>query len=340
MRKQLIGAAVGAIVLFGGGGFWLMGRWRSAAEQQRRLTYARQLIEVDRADEALQILYSKQLANDDEIVQERSSLQVDALAKTGEIGELRQKFYTSPEAFAENESAALLAARALAVSDDAAAFERLRETWRGRETKQAEWFAIEADALLRTGNVAKADSLLRGEKFEGANDVGRLIRLALLSSKQPEVAWQFLQRAYELDPRDANVRSFRGQILETLGRREQARVEYVAAYVADRDNAAMCDQLGEFYRRCGNFTGAQQTWAGIDAKHNTDFVELKRWFWSRAALPYGEKRSFPPGAWQPLVDFLHGLPDDRFWDADAYLHVSNHARVAAQRQEVYWLRLL
>ena len=38
-------------------------------------------------------------------------------------------------------------------------------------------------------------------------------------------------------------------------------------------------------QRIGNYTGAQQTWAELGDAESTDFVELKRNFWSLLTAP-------------------------------------------------------
>ena len=81
----------------------------------------------------------------------------------------------------------------------------------------------------------------------------RLVRLALATSgSNLTTSWNYLADAAQLDPRNTEVRSFRAQILEQIGKDELARVEYVAAHVAEPQNPLLRDQLAEFYRRQGN----------------------------------------------------------------------------------------
>src|SRR5207248_2058510 len=139
------------------------------------------------------------------------------------------------------------------------------------------WFELDVDALLRRGRRAEAAALLNSQSFSGAADCGRLARLAMLNTPANlKAAWDYLDRAFALDPHNPEVRLFRGEILDGVGRHDPAKVEYLAALEADPDNPFIRDQLAEFYRRAGSYDLAMITWAsGLTNNSATDLIWLK-----------------------------------------------------------------
>jgi hypothetical protein len=51
-------------------------------------------------------------------------------------------------------------------------------------------------------------------------------------------------------------------------------------------------------------------------------------------------RSKAQGSLAPLVEFIHSLPPDRTWDAEAFARLPQSDRFARERAEVFWLQLL
>ena len=158
-----------------------------------------------------------------------------------------------------------------------------------------------------------------------------------------EAAWDLLEKASLADPRNTDVRSFRAQVLEYAGKAERARLEYVAAHLAEPDNPVLRDQLAEYYRRHAKYRLALETWAdGLDQKP-PDFFWLKTMFWSRISSPYQidwSSYSLPEGELEPLLTYLLELPQDQFWDENALKDNPKVLKLADTRQEIYWLRLI
>src|SRR5262249_52074901 len=94
--------------------------------------------------------------------------------------------YTSDAPYRNNEQAALLTSRGLLAEDALVGFRHLREQWQGRETRAAEWLALDADLLIHTGSPAEARQLLAARYFDGPEDAGRLARLALTAPDEAE----------------------------------------------------------------------------------------------------------------------------------------------------------
>lgn len=339
MRRYATWIALGVVALVAGGGVFVLAQWQSKKVQARRLEFAEELLQSDRAGEALDLLTAENRPTNPEAQQRFGALQVEALRRAGQVDQLRQLYYTSPQWFDSDEEAVLLVARALLAMDDEFHFEQLTDRWENRQTLKSQWFAMRIDRLLKQGERREALRLLESHKFEGKDDFARLSRLALLHAKEPEKAWRFLDQAYELDSENRTLRLFRGNLLETAGRRAEARVEYVAAYIADPTDAAMCDQLAEFYRRCGNHRAAQAIWSDLDPAHSTDFIELKRAFWSRVTAPATTLGSPPPGPWQDFAKYIAELPEERFWDETKFAELKASSSLAKIRQETYWLKL-
>jgi Flp pilus assembly protein TadD len=244
-----------------------------------------------------------------------------------------------PESIAANEDASLLVARAQLDSGHDEEAQKLVAKWANRSARPEIWFVLQVDALLARKKRSQAVALLQSRSFSGPADCTRLLRLALLSVDDLPAAWGYLAQAYALDPRNTDVRSFRAQILERIGKRPLARVEYVAAYVAAPTNPMLGDQLAEFYRRGGDYDDALDTWAGESSKPLFDFIWIKAWFWSHVARP--TKLPAPRGdELGALVKLLGGLPAGGFWNAARFEATASAKGYPGQQQEIFWLGLL
>jgi hypothetical protein len=139
---------------------------------------------------------------------------------------------------------------------------RLRQRWRGHERQPERWALLDADGLLLAGKPREA---------EQASSPAR--PFPPIPNRSASRAWRSCRRRAtrtppgrsssaptSLDPRNPDIRSFRAQLLEAAGRGPEARVEYVAAHVAEPGNPLLRDQLAEFYARQGSFDLALRTW--------------------------------------------------------------------------------
>ena len=181
-------------------------------------------------------------------------------------------------------------------------------------------------------------ALLNAVEFEGAAEVGRRLRLSFLAAT-PRAAWEELTAGMRANPKNPDVRSFRGQLLERAGAVEDARIEFVAALVAAPDDPVRRDQLAEFYRRHGSPASALQTWRDGLSDSSPDFLWLRVLFWQR--LWQGgeaELLEAPIGKWTALIDGMSKLPGDVFWNENVMSAAD--LRLMSARPEVEWLRLL
>ena len=337
---MVLACAVLASVVF----LWLS--HSAKAHNQQDYLRAVELLESSQAAEALQIIRAREHGTVSGGVDKGKwlDLEIRCLQDLRRVPQLLAIHDRSFDALARHEKASLLVARALLQLDQQEAFARLRESWRGRESRPVSWLVVDSDALVRNGKQEEAVTLLESQTFEGKDDAVRLVRLALLSANtNMPAAWKYLTSAFAADPGNAEVRSFRGQILERLGKKPLARVEYVAAHLADVKNPLFRDQLAEFYRRCGLYQAALDIWVGGLEPPSTDFIWLKALFWSRVTFPVDVdwgSLPVPDGDLKPLVVYLLDLPSGAFWNAETFEHVAEARRFLKERQEVYWLRLL
>ncbi|MBL9174371.1 MAG: hypothetical protein JNL10_12605 [Verrucomicrobiales bacterium] len=302
---------------------------------------ARRALEEHRATDALAIFQAQDHS--------RSPLpwgdiELAAYAGTRQLPRLIALYENSPDRVLRDEAASQLVARTFLHSRRPKDRARIREHWRtnGASADAAGWFALDADALFLEGKPKEALRLLQSRRFPGADDVPRLVRLALATAgKDLTTSWNHLADAARLDPRNTEVRSFRAQILEQIDKPELARVEYVAAHVADPRNPLLRDQLAEYYRRQGNLDLALTTWEAALPAPSLDYLWLKARFWQRMVRPPegSAPGKVPPGSLAPLVEFLGDLEPSQFWDAADLKLPPGGRRFGRDRQEVFWLQL-
>ena len=344
IRLLIIGISVFVIIILGASGFWV---WRSyviKVQETRTFKMAQDLLAASRPAEALAIIKARNYSEDDTGYQRWLALEIAAYEKQRNIPRLLYLFEKDQTAFTHHEEASLLICRSLLQIKSPNIYQSLRESWRSRETIPEAWFALDVDAFIQAGNLAEAQALLESRSFEGPLDCGRLIRLALLKAGDDmNAAWQLLDDAYTANPRNHDVRLFRAQVLEQMGKLGPARVEYVAAHLADPQNLTLRDQLAEFYRRHEKYDLALKTWAEGLNPPSWAYIWLKTLFWSRVTGPvaynWGAEKQ-PLGLLKPYVEYLLELPKDMFWDAYAFLNIPGSRTILPQRQEFFWLQLL
>lgn len=331
-----LGAGVGAV------------KWRAHARDQREaraVDAVRSLVEAGRWSEAGKLSHQQHRA-------------LGRLASNGRAAAWRELDFRIAGALRDLPRLVALAEAdpALVTADEAAALwlfrtydaagltepaETLRAAWRGREVSPVSWLCADADRLIATNRTDEARGLLLRRSFPGVEDVSRLLRLALVSADRPAEVARFMEEAYRLDPKNPDVRTMRGQLLEKVGQADYARMEYVAALAADPRNPLQRDQLGSFYLRQRNLPQAAQVFIEKLDAEAPDFV------WERAAFlarllgrPGPDVNQLPPERRAAFAGWLAGLPSDRLWDAAGYtaLHLSPDHEL--NRPSAFWLGLI
>lgn len=340
-RFTLILALGAGLLLAAGGGYWW---WRSSVLQRTggvAIRDAQTALTEGRAAEALALL--DRVRPSPEEAPAWQDLEIKAATGAGRVERLTTIYAREPQRVQANEDASLLVYKAKAIKGEEEAAEALRSVWSGKTARQEEWTITRADALIAAGKGADARLLLEAATgWKPADEIQRLMRLAILTAPEGmESSWKLLEQAYKLDPSNADVRSFRGQIKEAAGRREEARVEYVAALVAEPANPLRRDQLAEFYLRQGDFDHAVPTLLDPGTQTEPGFLELKGRFWAKVVNPSLAAKpsavtSTGSGPWQAALEALELAPPGR-WVAPV---TGPHAPALLQHGELWWLALL
>ncbi len=321
--------------------------WRSyviRSQEQRALVNAEGLIGQSRPNEALAIIKAMKASCQPENSGKWLSLEIRALEQSRNIPRLLYLYTQNPLEVLVHEKASLLVAQAMLETNKMDLYTYLRDSWRPREKSPELWFALDVDALLVQKRQRDAIALLTSRSFKGAADCGRLVRLALFKAEDNlDEAWFLLDEAYRADPRNPDVRSFRAQILEHQGRMSAARLEYVAAFLSNLKNPLLRDQLADFYRRQSNYTQALQIWIDGLVSPVPDFFWVKALFWSKVTHPVKidlTKCVGPSGEMAPLIKTMQGLKEELFWDRNLLGEDVSLKKMAENRQEIFWLKLI
>jgi len=264
--------------------------------------------------------------------------------KQGNLSQLMVLHRSFPYAFENSEESSLIVADQYLVEKNLEDYQRIRDQWKGREFNRGKWILLDADYLAQQKKLSEAADLLLGVAFdEPAHEGERLNRLALvhLKNQQKRLAWETLAEALEKDPHNTEIRSYRGKVLEGMGKKKLAFNEYLAAFNENPENIFLIDQLAEFHLRQKEFPEALNLWSKALGFPSLDLIWVKALFWSRLAAPIDFKSYVPPkGRLQPLIKYLAGLPEDQPWDEAAFQNIPDHQVFLAEQQGIFWLRLL
>lgn len=244
-----------------------------------------------------------------------------------------------PAVVRSHETGALWLMRTLDAAGLGVEAEAVRAAWKDREVAPVLWLCADADRLVRANRLEEARTLLLSRSFPDKDDVGRLLRLTLVSPQQPSDVAKYLDEAYRRDPTNPDLRTVRGQLLERSGQIEYARLEFIAALAADPTNPLQRDQLGSFYLRQSNLAQAAQVYAEKLGPEAPDFIWERASFLARllarpgpdARLLPSERRAAVYGAW------LAALPVDRFWDSKTFPVLNLPADFTLNRASAFWL---
>ena len=340
LRPLLILSIVACLVIGGGIGFRVWRVKTAVYRESAALVRAEALLKAGKPAEALALAdtYSGRSKN-----AAWPQLQIRSVTQVQDLPRLELLFDRYPDEVLKDESASVLLARGFMQANMSAQFDRVRSVWRGHERQMEAWRLLDADLLLLTGDIRKAEKLLRTAQPNAETEASRMVRLALVTADRDlEGACKLLDQAVALQPTNCTARWSRGEILERLGRIRLARVEYVSALASAPGNSYWRDQLAEFYLRAHNHDLALDTWLETPAKPVPDFIQLKTRFFQRVHRP--SPKSSPDattsGELERLVQFVDGIKPGRFFDSEAFKRLPYASTYAAQRPEVFWLRVL
>lgn len=308
---------------------------------------AKELLEKTNAPSAaLNIIlkHDKELQKKTEMGSKWRDIYIKANTEKKNVTPLIYLYQYFPESFKNNENAALLIGNALILSGNTKDFDVVRKQWEDDAQSSWQWKLLDADKLILQGKKQEASDYLKTQKFDGKVDVNRFIKLALLNVyDHPGEAWDYLNQAYQIDPTNPLVHSYRGKLLEVVGKDSQALNEYIIALQLNPKNILAIDQLGEFYIRQGEYQKALKIWETGLAPPSRDFLWLKTIFWGKVTTPLKfdwKKESAPDGLLKPLITYYLDLKPDQFWDAAAFARLPSTAMYLNNVQSIFWLRLL
>jgi thioredoxin-like negative regulator of GroEL len=319
----------------------------SLPEQERQdLHKTKELLNRGQAEEAFVLIhqYANTIDSQTEIGREWLDLLIRASEATLNKEQLKTIYAYYPKSFEGHEKASLLIAYDYLAEEKVKDYQRLRDTWKGRETRPEDWFILDVDRLLVDRQPKEAIDLLNSQIFQGKNDTPRLIRLAFLSSSEhPKEAWDYLAQAFAKDPENPEIRSYRAKLLEASGKPVLALSEYMAALQAEPHNIYLKDQLADFYIRNKQYVQALQLWSENLTPPTLDFVWLKALFWNRMISPLSfdwQSTPIPYGKLEPFIAYLVDLKPGEFWNDQAYAHIQQSSDYLKTQQATFWLRLL
>ncbi len=222
-----------------------------------------------------------------------------------------------PDAILEAEAAALFWGRICIHARDWEQLELIKRRWQGRASRTESWFFLELSEDLARGRTQEARQRIRESQFSGDAEAHRLIYQALEEAHDPQKVIELLVEAYRVQPQNTDVRTFLANAYEALGRDSLAQREYLAAYLIDRDNPILRDNLAEFYLRRGQLTRAITAWVSENDKAPVpDFIWFKAQFWNRVARGQTIPATIAkPTPLEPVAEALAELPRDRYFSS-------------------------
>lgn len=335
MKTKTIGLLmVASLVIVGGASLALNRLHRREAQ---KILAAEALLLSGRASEGLGLLHQTPRS------EKTRELEQKALVTLGETGRLAALWRLEPGRFVQDEAGAVLAARGLLQARDPQAAKTLVDSWSKKTQHPSWWLCLRADSLIAQGKRSEAKALLLQAPLRATEDAGRLLRLALLCPTRTaagrKAAWDYLETATRLAPKDPDVLSFRAQLLEAAGRRRQAEAAYRAAWLAAPNNPTHCELLANFYRRSSDLEALQSTLALGMKACPSDSLRVSLLFWQKMVTPGALPSANPPGGAQALSNFLVQLPTKRFFDQPSFDALPEAAIYAQRYSEVLYLEL-
>ncbi len=236
----------------------LWNQWQS----KRNVERYHQALEIgaENPRRALEILSELKLP--EELEEQAELHRLDWLTKLGRVDDILLSYNGKPEILFLHEGAAQLASQAFVSAGHLTGARKLLDHWQEKGQRPAEWYGLKADILVKEGDLSKLKDFLLNNPLEGDRDAVRLMRLAMIA-KSPDDAWDLLEQARSIAPKNPDVRTFRAQLLEGRGKKGAALFEYRAAYELDPTNPQRLLRLSEFYLRQHNYGLALSTYDSL-----------------------------------------------------------------------------
>lgn len=310
------------------------------------LQHAERLLNAFRPMEALTILsdISPTIDLSSPSGKEWLRLLIDAYVATHNQSQILLIYNQFPDAFTTNEQAALTIADTLIDTQNTLKYDLLRRQWHGREREYTRWVFLDAQAKLIDDKKDEAAKILESNHFKGKDETDRLVRLAALYLiEDPKRAWNYLTEATQIDPKNADLHTFKASLGEAIDKNHAAHSDYIIAVQHDSDNPYRREQLADFYLRNRQYEQALVILQDTMSAPSLDSIWLKTLFWSLVATPATKtwkNQELPSGPLHDLVTYLQNLPADIYWNQQNFDKLPESTTFLSTRQETFWLQLL
>jgi hypothetical protein len=314
--------------------------------QSANLQRAEMLFDQGDLDYALAIVHDNEDALDyrTETGKRWVDLLTNISSSTDNAPQLLVLYENFPQAFDSNEKISKMVANQFIIAGRGSDYELLRAKWKGREQTPQDWLVLDADYLVLNHEHPEALKLLSSQSFDGPDDTGRLVRLALLSIPgNTNAAWDYLSAANVKDPKNPDIHTYRAGLLESAGKIPLALAEYTTAVQTEPNNIMLKDQLAEFYLRNNDYYQAMTIWLESYKESSYEPLLVKALFWNHVITPiqYDWKSLIvPKDNLQLFVNYLMDLPQSTFWDESLFNRIHGGQRFLLSQQYSVWLRLL
>lgn len=318
----------------------------SKEQQEADLKMAEKYLEEAEPERSLPIIhqYKEEMEKNTPAGKKWLKLFVDASTKLNDTDQLLLIYQFKQDILKNNEQGALILANIFLKEGEQTEFNNVRKLWKNRENNDAAWMLLDADFLLQQGQKQHAYDLLKDKKWSGKLESERLMRLALIKLQEnPVEALQILNAEFSRDPRNSEIRLYRGKIHESLNNISLAEQDYTAAAALEPKNIYLQDQLAEFYRRQKNYTKALTIWQKLLSQSPNDHIWVKGLFWNQVAIPLAynwKNTSFSDENSRSFLTYLLALKSGQFWNPYAFEKIPHHLSALNDYQATFWLRLL
>ena len=288
--------------------------------------------------------------SDSDLGQEWLSLLVNTSEKTFDLQQLVLINEQYPTALRKNERASLLAAETYLMNGLDKEYNKLRIQWVGHENYEDAWKNFDADYLITIGMHEEGHEFLENQKFQGKEEITRLIKLALIQAHEnPQKALDLLTEANKQNPSDLDVYIYKFKLLEKLGKKDLAFETYQQALKNNPNSIFIHDELAKEYVRQQQYKEAINTWKMAikiiqeTSDMNHDKILTNLLFFDR--MMNGQKNDWNQYVHltnhsKPFFNYLLNLKPQEFVNQSAFITIPLNQKYLANDEITYWLSLL
>jgi len=340
-RKRLIVLTAATVLLMAVAAVFALPRWREHVREsvaQRHLQEARTALAERHFGAAIQLAQPYLARRTDAQHSAWIAIEIEAQAGLRRVPQLMNRYETDGWKVAEHSDASLLVARGFLASGRTDDFTKMLEAGMHDMPASADWKLLKADAFMSAQQWDEARRWLEALHFSGSAEAARLCRLAMIKAHDGDLSgsWALLNSANEAAPEDADVHSFRAQMLEAAGRQQEALAEYEAAIAAQPFNPLLQDQLADYHLRYGRHDAALKVLRTAAVMPHPDYMWLKTLFWGHV-IDGRQIQSENNAIHSQLSPVIELIENHSALDATDAFTLPQPVR---DRPEVFWLTLI